>query len=409
VASWSVLKIAWVRTVASTYWLLGACAFTSMASMRVCDSLLPALATEFSTGLGPAAATISVFAFAYGVLQLFYGPLGDRYGKLNVIAIATLFCTVGNAAAALAADLDWLIASRVVSGAGAAGVIPLSMAWIGDTVAYEDRQAVLVKLLAATVFGMIGGQWLGGVIAEWVGWRVAFGVLAVLFLAHGAFLLIRARASEAPAGGVVFPRHARSVAGVLAQPWPRRILATTLLEGAFAFSALAFIPLYMQARLGLSMSAAGAIAALYGVGGLLYSTVARGLLRRLGEQGLARLGGTTIALGLFALALASHWSIAAPACLAAGFGFYALHNTLQVTATEMSPAMRGTAMSLFACSLFLGQSIGISIAAVVAERLSPAAVFAGCAFALLMIGGAFSRQLRLRAASQDAPRPSHRT
>src|SRR5690606_16569274 len=68
---------------AAIAWLLGACCFASIASMRVCDTLLPALATEFSVTVGQAARVIFVFAVAYGVFQLCFGPLGDRYGKLR--------------------------------------------------------------------------------------------------------------------------------------------------------------------------------------------------------------------------------------------------------------------------------------------------------------------------------------
>ena len=89
-----------------TLWLLGTCAFASMASMRVCDAMLASLAAEFSVTTGQAARTISGFALAYGVLQLFYGPLGDRHGKVRVIGFATLACTIGATAAAFSFILD---------------------------------------------------------------------------------------------------------------------------------------------------------------------------------------------------------------------------------------------------------------------------------------------------------------
>ena len=140
--------------------LLSAAAFASMASMRVCDPMLPLLATEFGVSIGKAAQTISAFAIAYGLLQLFYGPLGDRYGKTRVISLAVLACTLANLAAVFAPTIDALVALRAVAGAAAAGVIPLTMAWIGDSVPYERRQQVLAQFLMATIFGMIAGQWM---------------------------------------------------------------------------------------------------------------------------------------------------------------------------------------------------------------------------------------------------------
>ena len=75
--------------------LLALAGFASAASMRVCDPLLPKLAETFQATPGDAAHAISAFAIAYGLLQLVYGPLGDRYGKRRVIALATAACTLG--------------------------------------------------------------------------------------------------------------------------------------------------------------------------------------------------------------------------------------------------------------------------------------------------------------------------
>lgn len=378
-----------------TLWLLGTCAFASMASMRVCDALLPALAAEFAATTTQVARTISGFALAYGVLQLVYGPLGDRYGKVRIIAFATLACTIGSAAAALSANLDWLVASRILSGMAAAGIIPLVMAWIGDSVVYEGRQEVLATLLGATVFGMICGQWLGGLLAEVVNWRAAFVALAMVFLVSGVLLARRARGIVLPAqgdtGGPI-----RRMLGVLASPWARVVLYVTCVEGALAFSALVFIPSHLHAAFNLSMPMAGAIVALYGIGGLLYSRCARALLTRLGEAGLATLGGVCLGFACATIALASSWQWTLPACMLAGFGFYALHNTLQTHATQMAPSVRGTAVSLFVCVLFLGQSLGVIAAASMVDAFSSHAVFASSAFGLLILGIAFASLIRRR-------------
>ncbi|MDM0020847.1 MFS transporter [Variovorax saccharolyticus] len=369
--------------------LLGICAFASMASMRVCDAMLASLATEFSATMGQVARTISGFALAYGVLQLFYGPLGDRYGKLRIIGFATLACTIGSAAAAISPTLEWLVASRILSGVAAAGIIPLTMAWIGDSVAYEGRQEVLARLLGATVFGMICGQWLGGLIADLAGWRAAFILLAVLFLVGGAMLAKRARAWAPPLRSGSVSACCR-MSSVLASPWARVVLLVACIEGALAFSALAFIPSHLQARFGLSMSMAGAIVALYGIGGLLYSRCASMLVQRLGESGLARTGGACLGIAFATIASARAWQWALPACLLAGFGFYALHNTLQTHATQMAPAVRGTAVSLFSCALFFGQSLGVLAAAWIVDTRSSSMVFALSAAGLPLLGAAFA-------------------
>jgi hypothetical protein len=54
-------------------------------------------------------------------------------------------------------------------------------------------------------------------------------------------------------------------------------------------------------------------------------------------------------------------------CVTLGFGFYMLHNTLQVMASQMSAQSRATAVGLFAVSIFFGQASGVAIAA----RITP--------------------------------------
>ena len=113
--------------------------FGSGMSMRVTDAMLVRLAAEFDVSLGTAAMAITVFGFAYGFSQLLFGPLGDRYGKYLVIAWGCLACAITALACGLMPDFPSLVLARVLAGATCASIIPLSMAWIGDVVAYEDR------------------------------------------------------------------------------------------------------------------------------------------------------------------------------------------------------------------------------------------------------------------------------
>ncbi|MDB6002351.1 MAG: arabinose transporter permease [Rhizobacter sp.] len=381
---------------ARTLSLLSVAAFASMASMRLCDSLLPALASSFAVTTGQAAQVISAFAVAYGLSQLFYGPMGDRYGKFRVVSLATLACTLGSVGAALSPTLGWLTLSRFLSGACAAGIIPLTMAWIGDNVPYERRQEVLAQLLGATVFGMIAGQWAGGLLADTLGWRFGFVMLALLFASISVLLAVRQRRNPAAPDRAPPASMLTRTLTVLAVPWARRVLAVSFLEGALVYSAITFVVSHLHGRFGLSMTAAAAILALYGVGGLLYSRCARWLVPRIGESGLAATGGIGLAVAFGTLAWLPFWHAALPACVLAGFGFYALHNTLQTNATQMAPAARGTAVSLFACSLFLGQSFGVLGAAWIVDRFSAAAMFAVVALALLVLGSAFAAMLARR-------------
>jgi predicted MFS family arabinose efflux permease len=373
--------------------LLGLAGFASMASMRIGDPMLVVLGQEFQVSTGEASGVVSVFAVVYGLMQLFYGPLGERFGKLRVVSLAVAACALLSAITALSVNLPMLLVMRGLMGAAAAGIIPLSMAWVGDQVPYERRQETLAKLMSATVIGMMSGLWFGGFAADTLGWRSAFVLLAVMF-AWPALLLWRAR-QKAPAPAATQPPSLiasfRLTGQLLGTPRVRLILTVTAAEGALVFGALAFMPTHLHQQYGLSVVAAGSVMMLYGVGGLLYSQMARRWLAWLGERGLVRTGAILVTVGLLVLAWGSGVWLGMMACLMTGLGFYMLHNTLQVQATQMAPAARGSAVTLFACSLFFGQSTGVLLMAQSVDMGWLAYAFTGAAMGVVGLGAVVYR------------------
>ncbi len=380
-------------------WLIGLAAFSSMAAMRVCDPMLGVLASEFHVGVGEASHVISAFAVAYGTLQLFYGPLGDRVGKLRVINGAALACAVFSALTALASDFDWLVLSRALMGASAAGIIPLSMAWLGDQVSYDKRQETLAQLMSATVTGMMAGQWFGGWAAEVLGWRAAFVALSCMFATASALLWFRLgeqrRATPVAVQGSYW-QQALSGLALLRLPRVRWVLGVTAIEGALAFGALAFVPSLLAQQFHLSASMAGGLMALYGIGGLIYSQMARRWLAWLGERGLARLGSALVAAGLLLIAWSPATALAALGCVCAGLGFYMLHNTLQTQATQMAPDARGSAVTLFACLLFFGQSTGVLLVAQTVDHGGLVWAYTAAAVGMVLLGIEIARKVKAK-------------
>jgi len=377
--------------------LLSVAAFASAAAARLCDPMLPDLARSFAASPTAVASVISSFAIAYGLSQALFGPLGDRVGKYRLIALTTLCSTLGALGSALAASLDALVVSRVLLGATAAGIIPLSMAWIGDTVPYEQRQATLARFLGGQILGSVGGQFIGGAFTDTLGWRWAFAFLAVLYLLIGIVVLLESRANPSTLHRQTDTYHQGLLLGqaaeVFAQPWARLILSIVFLEGMLVFGTLAFVPSYLHQHFGLSLTLASAAMAFFGLGGLSYIFAARYFVRRLGEVGLAMGGGVLIALGWLILAWGSTWIWALPASYLVGLGFYMVHNTLQTHATQMAPKVRGTAVSLFASSFFLGQALGVSLAAqtLTAAGIVPLLLLA--ALATPLVGGTLAWRL----------------
>lgn len=373
--------------------VLAIAAFASACAFRICDPLLTQLSLEYGTSTGEAAGVVTVFAVAYGVFQFLFGPLGDRYGKYRTVTAAAFLCAVGSLGAALAPSLNGMLVARFLSGAAGAGIIPLAMAWIGDNVDYAQRQATLARFITGTIIGMAAGQLIGGLFADTIGWRAAFATLAAIYLAAG-MLLVRLTPARSDAERAVPSGFLGPIRNVLGYPWARTILLTVFLEGALVFGVLAFVPTYVQQRFHLGQTASGAIGGLFAVGGIAYVIISRRLIASLGEIGLVASGGLVLMAACVLYALGPTWMWCAAASLLSGFGYYLIHSTLQTNATQMAPARRGTAVALFACCLFLGQSAGVAIAAALVQRVEPHWLFGGTAVLLPLLGAFFAHALK---------------
>ena len=376
---------------------LALAAFGSGASLRINDALLPRLATEFAVPLAVAAQVISVFAVAYGAAQLLFGPLGDRFGKYRVVGWGCAACAASAAACAAAPDFTVLRLARVIAGISAASVIPLAMAWIGDVVPYERRQPVLARFLIGQILGLSAGVWLGGFAADHLSWRTPYAVVAALFAVVGVAVSLlerrlpaRARATRRDPGSAA-ARMAADFADVLSTRWARVILGCVFLEGVLLYGPFAFIATHLHQRFGVSLAAAGSLVMLFGFGGFAFALASQRLVGALGEVGLSRTGGVVMSGSLATIGLAPAWSWAVPACFGAGLGFYMFHNTLQVNATQMTPARRGPAVSAFAACFFLGQSAGVSAGALLAQRWGTGPMIALGAGGLLVLALVFAR------------------
>jgi len=395
---------------------LALAAGASGVSLRLADALLPRLAQEFSVTLGQASQVITVFAVAYGLSQLLFGPLGDRYGKYRVIAWACAASAGTSLLCALAPGHSALLAGRLLAGATAAAVIPLAMAWIGDVVPYERRQAVLARFLIGQITGFAIGVWAGGFAAEHLDWRTPFFGVAGLFGVVAIVLQwVRRRLPPAAvavavatrtvgggvgangAGGNPVQRGAAEFAAVLAKPWARVVLVTVFVEGAAVYGPFAFIASHLHQRFGLPLSTVGALVMLFAAGGLGFALFARWLVQRLGEVVLVRTGSVFMAAALWALAWAPAWAWAMPACALMGLGFYMMHNTLQTHATQMAPERRGAAVASFAACFFLGQSLGVGLAGLLVGTVGTGWVLAAGGLGLLAVAWNFNRLRRGRA------------
>ena len=382
---------------------LSIAAFGSGMSLRLTDPQLPRLAAEFGVSLASASYVITCFSLAYGFSQLFFGPVGDRFGKYLVIACGSASCALTALLCAIAPSFGTLLVARLLAGATAASLIPLSMAWLGDVVPYDERQPVLARFLLGQILGVSAGVFVGGLAADFFSWRLPFFALSAGFvlISISLFRLNRQLPDHArtrnQAEGAVVTRMIREFSQVLSVRWAKVVLTTVFIEGMFLYGAFAFIATHVHVAHGIPLSQAGFLVMLFGFGGVLFAAAAGTLVRRLGEIGLTRWGAAIAAGSLLVTGIAPHWAWAIPGCFLTGLGFYMLHNTLQINATQMAPERRGAAVSAFASCFFLGQSVGVGLAGIIVDHVGTMPVLVLGALGMLCVGMNFSRLQQKRA------------
>lgn len=336
--------------------------FVVVAVMRVTDPLLPVIAQDFQVSVGQAGMVITSFAIGYGLFLLLYGPLGDRHGKLRVIALTLAGAALCVGACAFAPDLRTLAALRFLTGMTTAAAVPLSLAYIGDNVPLEIRQPTLARYMSGVIFGQMLGAGLGGVLSDAIGWRAIFIVFAVAVAGAAAVIagLARKESVVLVSAPISLLKSLGQYVSLTRDPKAADLLIAAFVEGLCVFGGVAYIGAMLHARHHLSFTLIGLFLIAYGGGGLIYSLSAARLLRQFGRRGMMVLGGACMATAFIGLALLPVGWGAPPLILLLGLGFYILHSTLQTLATELLPKARGTSFAIFAFALFAGQAVGVT-------------------------------------------------
>jgi YNFM family putative membrane transporter len=302
-----------------------------------------------------------------------------------VVTIGAALAGAASLGCAAAWDLGSLAAMRFLMAIFASAPVALGMAYIGDVVPMDERQTTIARFIAGSIFGQTLGPLFGGALTDWAGWRSSFIVIGAVFLLCAALMLVRTRRDWPAATPGRFRPLAVHVR-LLARPPVRWLVGVGVAETLFFFGPYVFLGAFLRARFGLSFTVIGLLLAGYGIGGLLYSSMVRPLLRLLGERIVV--AGGLLGLGLYmAIVLAPDWRYAVPCTIGLGLAFYLVHNTIQTRATEVAPDARGSAVALYASAWSTGQALGVAamgFAVVLLPYPQAIALFA-CGFAALGI------------------------
>ncbi|MEP0941012.1 MAG: multidrug effflux MFS transporter [Rhizobiaceae bacterium] len=170
------------------------CGFLMALSGFSTDVMLPAfgiMVGELNTSMDMVQGTIPVFALFFGISQIFYGPMSDRYGRRPAIALGLTIYLAGSLFAALGTDIETVLIGRALQGAGAGTAPVLARAILRDTHSGTALATAMSLTWAIFAIGPIFGPLVGYAVVEMFGWRSTFACLAAIASGLLAYNLLR--------------------------------------------------------------------------------------------------------------------------------------------------------------------------------------------------------------------------
>lgn len=372
---------------------------------------LPTLTQALGASFADVQWVVLAYLLATTTLIVGVSRLGDLWGRRRLLLVGIALFSSASVAGALAPSLGWLIAARAAQGLGAAAMMALTMAFVGETVPKVRTGSAMGLLGTMSAVGTALGPSLGGLLIAGPGWRAIFainlplGLLALVlawrclpvdkprqqrlgFDIPGTLLLALTLAAyalgmtrhpallaAAAAGLAVFIGIESRVASPLLQlsrfrdPALSASLAMNALVSAVMMATLVVGPFHLSGALGLGAAAVGALMSIGPVVSAVSGVPAGRLVDRFGAPRMSRMGLAVMALGcvLIAVLPVSLGAIAYVGPLAIVTPGYALFQAANNTAVmaDVPAEQRGVISGLLTLSRNLGLITGASAMAAV--------------------------------------------
>jgi len=199
--------------------LAGLGAFMAALDVVVVSTALPTLQHKLGASLADLEWTINAYSLVFGALMLTGAALGDRFGRRRMYVLGLMTFVAGSAFAAVSSGAGMLITARVVQGAGAAVLVPLTLTLISDAFPPDKRGAAIGIWGGITGLGVAAGPVVGGAMVQGLSWQWIFWVNVPVGLGVAALSRLRLAESHGPRPQLDLAGMALAGAGLFALTW----------------------------------------------------------------------------------------------------------------------------------------------------------------------------------------------
>jgi len=222
-----------------------------VASVTGLNVAQPHLAMTFDASQGQVLWIINTYTLTLAALLLPLGALGDRLGRKPVLIVGLAVFGIANIAGAVAPAMEVMLAARLLSGVGAAMIMPVTLSVITSSFPDKERSKAIGMWSAVAGGGGVLGMFLSALLVDVASWRWLFALPIVLTVASaviglhavpnsresapGRFDVIGALTSIVAAVGFTFALHEAPTLG-----WTAPIVLVTL--AAAVLATVVFIP-----------------------------------------------------------------------------------------------------------------------------------------------------------------------
>jgi MFS family permease len=329
----------------------------SSLDTSIANAALPALSRAFGASFQSVRWVVLAYLLALTAFTAIAGRLGDRAGRRRLLLAGLATFTAASLACGVAPGLAALLAARAAQGLGAAAMMSLAVALVGDVVPPAKTGRAMGLLGTMSAIGTTLGPSLGGVLTARFGWEAIFLVNVPIGLA--ALLLVsRGIPADRPVARAM-DRDAIVGVSLLRVPAIGASLLASVLVAAVMMTTLVVGPFHLSRSLGLGAAAAGVALSIGPLVAVLAGWPSGRLVDRFGAPamtvaGLIGLAAGASIVGIVPAAAGVAGYLAPIVGMTASYAlFQAANNTFVMT--TIGPRDRGAIAGM----LGLGRNVGL--------------------------------------------------